>query len=108
MTTETAAAVAAHQARREQRLPLDAEIEFIGDFDIVSARGIDVSRGGVCFEMSTPMVFDMRFTVEETTHERRAVLTWMRPLEGGGCRLGLRFIGDQREVDLGRSRADAI
>ena len=42
------------QAQRHERKKLEAAIEFIGDFDIVSASGVDISTGGSALRYPTP------------------------------------------------------
>lgn len=83
--------------QRSKREPFHAGIECIGDFDILNAEGIDLSDGGICFELSAPLPFEMRFeTTEEdgdkTPEEHRAHLVWIRELDEGRFRLGFRFV----------------
>lgn len=85
---------------RQDRRPLEAEIEFIGDFDVVKARGIDLSEGGICFELDEPLLFDMRFTLEGQEYRRNAHLVWMRSLSGSRYRLGLKFLPGSSEPDF--------
>jgi hypothetical protein len=79
-------------AAREERQPLQADIEFIGDFDIVQARGVDVSSRGICFEVDAPLAFEMKVNMSGSAREYRAQLVWMRQLDGERCRLGFRFV----------------
>ncbi len=79
-------------APREERQPLPADIEFIGDFDILQARGVDVSSRGICFEVDSPLVFEMKVNMAGAAREYRAQLVWMRQLDGERCRLGFRFV----------------
>lgn len=83
--------------RRQERQPLEADIEFIGDFDIIGAKGIDLSEGGICFEVSEPLTFEMRFDVHQQTHNHRAQLVWVSSLSTGGYHLGFKFIPPQSE-----------
>jgi len=78
--------------QRSARLPLSARIEFIGDFDLLEAEGIDQSETGICFELGRPLPFDMQFVREGDLISRRARLIWVKQLEGGRSRLGLRFV----------------
>ena len=80
------------QPRRAQRRELDAEIEFIGDFDVVSARGVDISKSGICFEMEEGFPFEMQFRRDGEKHRHRARLVWMKRLEDGSYRFGFEFI----------------
>ena len=77
---------------RSERLPLSARIEFIGDFDLLEAEGVDQSETGICFELGRPLPFDMQFMTDGELVSRRARLIWVKQLEGGRSRLGLRFI----------------
>lgn len=78
-----------------QRLPrvsLDSRIEFIGDFDVALATGIDISESGVAFEVDHELPFEMRFMEDGQPRMRRARCVWMRRKPDGGCQFGLEFI----------------
>lgn len=77
---------------RSQRLPLDARIEFIGDFDVALARGVDHSAGGLCFELDDDLPFEMRFSLDGQEQMRRARCVWLRRKPEGGYFIGLEFI----------------
>jgi hypothetical protein len=77
--------------RKDPRETFDADIEFIGDFDVVNATGINISKGGICFEVSQSLPFDIRFRDEDKTHDLRAHLVWMVRLPNGKFRFGFRF-----------------
>ena len=77
---------------RPHREPLDTDIEFIGDFDILEAKGINISEGGIAFEIAGGLPFEMRFKVEGRERDYRAELVWMKRLPGGGYRMGLKFV----------------
>lgn len=83
-------------AQRPKREPFHAGIECIGDFDILNAEGIDLSEGGICFELAGALPFEMRFETgendEKETEEHRAHLVWIRELDEGRFRLGFRFV----------------
>ena len=68
---------------RSERSSLEAQIEFIGDFDIVEASGVDMSDGGICFDMSGALRFDMKVTTSDWEQIQRANLAWMKRLESG-------------------------
>lgn len=76
---------------RQPRQPLQSTIEFIGDFDVVQAVGVDLSEGGLGFEIDQPLAFELRYVMEGVVHQRRVQLTWVRLLEQGHCRCGFRF-----------------
>jgi hypothetical protein len=82
------------RSREFPRIPLDARISFIGEFDIVEALGVNLSAGGICIEMKDDMYYEMKFENEGSEIFRRARLVWSRRLEKGGCRLGLEFVED--------------
>ncbi len=77
---------------RQSRREIQADIEFIADFDLVRAGGIDLSEGGICFEVDRHLPFEMRFELEGRRHEKRANLVWVRRIGDGRCRLGFRFL----------------
>jgi hypothetical protein len=83
---------------RSPRLPLQANIEFVGDFDILDAEGMDISETGICFELSVPLTFDMRFVQDGEIVTKRAALIWVKQLENGRSRLGLHFVGSEHEL----------
>ena len=85
---------------RLERLPLDGDIEFIGDFDILQAKGINISEGGIAFEIEGGLPFEMRFQAEDETKTYRAELVWMKRLPHGGYRMGLKFVGESEEQIL--------
>ena len=82
---------------RAERQPLQAQIEFIGDFDIVEAQGVNLSSGGICFEVSESLAFEMRFEAGDGQHRHRAHLAWMEALPDGGHRFGFKFVPDEEE-----------
>lgn len=77
---------------RATRTPLPVSIEFIGDFDIVEAHGINISEGGVCFELQTALPFEMRFKHQNEIQEKRCQLMWAKQLSNGNFQLGFMFI----------------
>lgn len=76
---------------RTQRAELQTAIEFIGDFDVLQAEGVDLSEGGIGFELRQPLPFEMRFVFDGRPRQHRAHLVWMKLTEGGGCRCGFKF-----------------
>ena len=78
--------------RRFRRQQLLTQIEFIGDFDLVEATGVDVSEGGVCFDVPVPLPFEMQFKLNGTAHRHRAHIAWVTQLPEGGYRFGFRFV----------------
>ncbi len=80
---------------RQTRDTLNADVEFIGDFDIMDAKGVNISEGGISFEMRTELPFEMQFEREGTMERHRAHLMWVRRLPKGGFRFGLKFVADE-------------
>ena len=78
--------------QRLPRMPLDSKIEFIGDFDVALATGVDISESGVAFEVDHDLPFEMRFVEDGQPRMRRARCVWMRRKPEGGCQFGLEFI----------------
>lgn len=85
---------------RQSRRTLRTVLEFVGDFDVVQATGVDLSEGGICFELDQALGFELRFEVGGAVHQRRACLVWAKPLDGGGCRCGFRFLGPAPDPEL--------
>lgn len=85
-------AVAEPPVQRLPRASMDAKIEFIGDFDVALASGVDISDSGVAFEVDYDLPFEMRFVVDGQPRTRRARCVWMRRKPEGGCQFGLEFI----------------
>lgn len=77
---------------RPLRRPLEAEVEFIGDFDVLRARGVNISDEGICFEVQEELPFEMRFALQGQLQTKRAHCVWVRRLPAGGYHLGLRFV----------------
>lgn len=80
---------------RAPRVNLNAGIEFIGDFDVLEAKGINISEGGICFELTRNLPFEMQFELDGKLHRYRAHLVWVKQIEEGGCRFGLQFIEEK-------------
>jgi hypothetical protein len=80
------------KSREFPRIPLDARVSFVGEFDILEAMGVNLSKGGICIEMQDDMYYEMRFENKGAEFSRRARLVWSNRLEKGGCRLGLEFV----------------
>jgi len=78
--------------QRSERNEFSTSIQFIGDFGLVNAKGLDLSDGGIGFEIEEDIPFDMEFEYEGQTHQHRANLVWMRRLPNGCSRFGFQFI----------------
>lgn len=77
---------------RAPRTEINASIEFIADFDVVEAKGINLSESGICFELDEDLPFEMQFSLEGKIHRYRARLVWVKRMCKGGYRFGLQFI----------------
>ena len=65
---------------------------FIGDFGLVEAKGLDLSEGGIGFEIEQDIPFDMEFEIDGELHQHRARMVWMQRLADGRSRFGFQFI----------------
>ena len=93
LTDESAAdAAAAADATRPERSQLQTSIRFIGDFGLVEAKGLDLSEGGIGFEIEQDIPFDMEFEIDGELHQHRARMVWMQRLADGRSRFGFQFI----------------
>ncbi|MFP4309601.1 MAG: PilZ domain-containing protein [Desulfococcaceae bacterium] len=76
---------------RAPRENLHSRVEFIADFDVLEAMGLNVSESGISFELYEDLAFEMRFEFHGEIQHHRAHLVWVRRLQTGGYRFGLRF-----------------
>ncbi len=83
--------------RQYERECISTQIEFIGDFDIVTATSVDISEGGVCFDVPDGLPFEMQFEVDGVVQRHRAQIAWMKRLPEGGYRLGFKFVSSEPE-----------
>jgi hypothetical protein len=77
---------------RSPRIELNSDIEFIADFDIVRAKGINISESGICFQIGHDLPFELQFKLVDDLHRYRAKLIWVKRCHEGGYRIGLQFI----------------
>ena len=85
----------------QMRKKINAEIEFIADFDLIKAKAINISTGGISFETSSNLPFEMRFQHKGKTVSRRAKLIWLKHKKRSGYVFGLKFIGKHKTPGLG-------
>lgn len=85
---------------RETRETLHSRVEFIADFDVLEAMGLNISEGGISFEMYDDLAFEMRFEAEGDVRHHRAHLVWVKRLPSGGYRFGLRFAEPSEEPEF--------
>lgn len=77
---------------RTQRNAIRTPITFIGNFSLVQAQGIDLSEGGVCFEVAEDLPFEMEFEIDGEVHQHKGSLVWMKKLENRLSRWGFKFM----------------
>ena len=95
---EVAGQAAGHdpgQNHRAARAPLATAIEYICDFDIAGATGVNLSESGICFDVDESLVFEMQFVLDGERHSHRAELVRMEMLPDGRYRFGLKFAPEQ-------------
>lgn len=81
---------------RMPRYPLNARIEFVGDFDVVNARGVNISDGGICLKLADELPFEMQFEHDGRRVQRRAHLVWLKRHEDdGGYHSGFKFVDEE-------------
>lgn len=80
-----------HRTQAREQLE-NAKIQFISQFEIVDAKGVDLSQGGICFDVAEPLYFHMRVDGPEGRLDSQARLAWIRDTTGGGCRMGFQFV----------------
>lgn len=85
---------------RLPRVDLNADIEAIGDFDILKATGIEISEGGISFEMEEDLPFEIQFYLKDELFKQRAHLVWLEKKQSGGNRCGFRFIEPDKLTDI--------
>ncbi len=81
-------------SQRQAREAFDADVELITEFGRVPAQGVNISEAGICFDIARPLEFEVRLAHDGATYHYQAMLVWMRPLVGGGHRLGFEFVPD--------------
>jgi predicted DNA-binding protein len=83
------------------RKKINTGIEFIADFDLIKAKAVNISTGGICFETSSNLPFEMRFQYNGKTVSRRAKLIWLKHKKRSGYVFGLKFISKHTTPGLG-------
>lgn len=85
---------------RSPREDMYADIEFIADFDIIEAKGVNISETGICFKVYEDLPFEMRFRHEGKLMTRRAIMIWAKRLPEGGYHLGLKFVQPELHPEI--------
>jgi TolA-binding protein len=81
---------------RQPRKEIKADIEFIGDFDLIRAKAVNISASGICFKTSANLPFEMRYQHNGQTISRRAHLIWLRHEKKNGYNFGLKFVNKKK------------
>jgi len=81
---------------RQPRKKLKADIEFIGDFDLIKAKAVNISEGGICFKTSANLPIEMRYQYNGQTVSRRAHLIWLKHEKKSGYNFGLKFVSKKK------------
>jgi len=76
-------------------VPLKANIEFIGAFDLIKAKAVNVSATGISFKTAGDLPFEMRYKQNGETVTRTAHLIWVKHTEKDGYYFGLRFVDEK-------------
>lgn len=84
--------------RQSDRKEISVDIEFIGDFDVVCARGVNLSDDGICFDVFESLPFEMAFEHDGAHLRLRAFLAWMKHLPDGRQRFGFSFNGNAADT----------
>lgn len=85
---------------RSNRKPIRTHVEFIADFDVIEATGINISEGGICFAIEEDLPFEMRFEMDGQVHQHRGHLVWVRRDPDAGYQFGLMFTRPNIELSF--------
>lgn len=83
--------------RNQVRRPFSSKVEFIANFDVMEAGGINISDGGVAFEVAQGLSFDMRLPDHSGDQVHQAELVWLKRRPDGSVRLGFKFTKKETE-----------
>ncbi len=88
--------------RQHLRKKIEGEVEFFIDADIVSAKPVDISDGGLCITTKGPVRATLRITEEcGKIAEYQAKVVWVKSETGENMSFGLKFIDkDDRGIDF--------
>lgn len=81
---------------RQLRKKITTDIECIADFDLLKAKSVNISGGGICFQTSAKLPFEMRYEHKGKTVTRRAHLIWLEQEKKSGYNIGLKFVGKKK------------
>ncbi len=80
------------ERRKFSRVPLEKQVEFYVDEDILLARTADHSANGIRITTEKPIKIFMRTLIDGELIEREARIIWAGPAEGGGIEYGFEYI----------------
>ena len=81
----------------QPRKKLHSNLEFIGDFDLIKAKVVNVSDSGICFKTKVNLPFEMRYQHDGQTVSRRAHLIWLKHEKKSGYIFGLKFVNKKNK-----------
>ena len=82
---------------QQTRKKLNSDLEFIGDFDLIKAKVVNVSDSGICFKTKVNLPFEMRYQHNGQTVSRRAHLIWLKHEKKSGYIFGLKFVNKKNK-----------
>ena len=78
--------------RGDVRKEIDIEIAALQVFDVIHAKGCDISASGFGCKSDTPLRFLFRFEHKGVQHEKDCELIWSKLDKDDQVRMGFRFI----------------
>jgi c-di-GMP-binding flagellar brake protein YcgR len=78
--------------RRFSRVPLEKQVEFYIDEDILTARTADLSATGMRITAEEPIKIFLRTLIDGKLIEREARIVWARMDQAGGIEYGFEYI----------------
>ncbi|MFH1136697.1 MAG: PilZ domain-containing protein [Pseudomonadota bacterium] len=85
------------EKRKAERRPIQTQVEFFVDADIINAVAVDFSETGIRFSTENPILIRMRFDAPEGRSEKTARLVWAGKSPEEHFQYGLEFIPDPEE-----------
>ena len=80
------------ERRRAKRHQLQTDVEFFVDADIIKAKSINISGGGIQFETETPITIFMKMELDGKMREYEAQLVWARQKPDGSVAYGFKYL----------------
>ncbi|MBT4512249.1 MAG: PilZ domain-containing protein [Chloroflexi bacterium] len=78
--------------RRFSRVPLEKQVEFYVDEDIMTARTADHSATGIRITAEEPIKIFMRTLIDGELIDREARIVWAKMDQDGGIEYGFEYI----------------